>query len=232
MNSPAAVNSPNITLADVRAALLDSDPLTTNASKVRTSLGRGSLATIQRHLDTIRTETAPTPTPDILTPPAPADLATVLWHAAYARASVLLLSRTDALSIERDALHATAARQTVDIEDLAAACDAAQTQVDTLTADAIQFAQTSAQTAAQTNAQIAALTTAHAATQTALTAALADADRLRADALTTAQSVERDAKLAHLTMQTTVDRLTDQIGELKALRIAVSKPRSTTALPD
>ena len=47
-----------ITADDVRSALGEVDPNSTNASTLRKLLGRGSLSTIQRHLDAIRFELA------------------------------------------------------------------------------------------------------------------------------------------------------------------------------
>ena len=51
-------NTGPVTLDDVRAAIGDTDPSTTNASKLRAALGRGSQSTIQKHLDFIRAELA------------------------------------------------------------------------------------------------------------------------------------------------------------------------------
>ena len=51
-----ALTPPVVTLDDVRQALGDTDPSTTNAGKLRAILGRGGMNTVQRHLDTIRAE--------------------------------------------------------------------------------------------------------------------------------------------------------------------------------
>lgn len=76
---------------DVRAALGDQDPAATNAGALRKLLGRGSLSTIQKHLDTLRTQAvqpaveAPGKVPD-----APQDLIQVVWAQAWATAQALV----------------------------------------------------------------------------------------------------------------------------------------------
>lgn len=63
-----------ISLADVRQALADTDPSDTNAGTLRKIMGRGSYATIQKHLDAIRQERAPVvPVAPGTTPAPPAD---------------------------------------------------------------------------------------------------------------------------------------------------------------
>ena len=49
-------NTGPVGFEDVRAALGDQDPASTNAGALRRTLGRGSLSTIQKHLDTLRTQ--------------------------------------------------------------------------------------------------------------------------------------------------------------------------------
>ena len=71
-----------VTFDDVRAALGDQDPTGTNAGAVRRIIGRGSLSTIQKHLDTLRAQAvqpaaeAPGKVPD-----APQDLIQGVWAA-------------------------------------------------------------------------------------------------------------------------------------------------------
>ena len=45
-----------VTFDDVRQALGDQDPAGTNAGALRKLLGRGSLSTIQKHLDALRAQ--------------------------------------------------------------------------------------------------------------------------------------------------------------------------------
>ena len=80
-----------VTFDDVRQALGDQDPASTNAGALRKLLGRGSLSTIQKHLDTLRTQAvqpaveAPGKVPD-----APQDLIQVVWAQAWATAQALV----------------------------------------------------------------------------------------------------------------------------------------------
>lgn len=76
-----------VTLDDVRAALNGTDPTTTNAGALRKLLGRGSNATIQKHLDTLRAE-AVAPVADLTgtAPDAPKELVNALWQAAWVHA--------------------------------------------------------------------------------------------------------------------------------------------------
>ena len=80
-----------VTFDDVRQALGDQDPAQTNAGALRKLLGRGSLSTIQKHLDTLRTQAvqpaveAPGKVPD-----APQDLIQVVWAQAWATAQALV----------------------------------------------------------------------------------------------------------------------------------------------
>ena len=53
-----------ITKDEVMAVLGDADPMCTSAAKLRRVLGRGSFATIQKHLDAIRATRIQTQTTD------------------------------------------------------------------------------------------------------------------------------------------------------------------------
>jgi hypothetical protein len=76
-----------LTLNDVRIALGDTDPNSTNAGALRRVLGRGSFSTIQKHLDTIRQEIA-APLLEAMgaAPDAPKDLIQSLWSVAWTAA--------------------------------------------------------------------------------------------------------------------------------------------------
>lgn len=91
VSTPTSASISRVTLEDVRAALGEIPAAATNAGVVRKALGRGSLSTIQKHLDTLRSEaSAPGQAPEAQVEPVPAQLAAALWsHAlACARAAV------------------------------------------------------------------------------------------------------------------------------------------------
>lgn len=120
-----------VTLDDVRAALGDTDPSQTNAGKLRAAVGRGSVSTVQRHLDTIRAERAAAalePLTAGTVPEPPADVIARLWTAAYSAAETLLRRRLDAVTAERDALMQAGDAQRADADALASAVDAAEAQ--------------------------------------------------------------------------------------------------------
>ena len=113
-----AVTGP-VTLDDVRAALAGTDPSTTNASALRKLIGRGSLSTIQRHLDTIRAEGVQPPLEVAgAAPEAPRDLIAAVWSHAWTAAQ----ARTAAALAEAQAEQArTVAALAVAQSDAAAA---------------------------------------------------------------------------------------------------------------
>lgn len=80
---PVALYQP-ITIDDVRAAVGDTDPNATNADRIRALLGRGSNATIQKHLNTLRAELVPAPVGHVVdAPSAPKDLIQSIWSHAW-----------------------------------------------------------------------------------------------------------------------------------------------------
>lgn len=83
-------SSGRISREDVRSALESAggDPFGTNAARLREVLGRGSLSTIQKHLQALREERQPSaPAPEEGVPEVPEGLAQSLWAAAWAEAS-------------------------------------------------------------------------------------------------------------------------------------------------
>ena len=94
-----------VTFDDVRQALGDQDPAQTNAGALRKLLGRGSLSTIQKHLDTLRTQAvqpaveAPGKVPD-----APQDLIQVVWAQAWATAQALVQTALASAQAKAEAL--------------------------------------------------------------------------------------------------------------------------------
>jgi len=204
-------NTGPITLDDVRAAIGDTDPSTTNASKLRAAVGRGSFATIQKHLDAIRAERAPAPAVAPGTAPAaPQEAVQVLWSAAYCAAQANVLGRLEAVTAERDAARTLAATQAQDVEALSVQID------DMATAGAAAAAEAATATAALTAGQTAA-DTAAAAAEAATAAMQAVIDKVTAAAAAAAELAKRDAQIAAAAMQATIDRMTDQVAELKSL---------------
>ena len=80
-----------VTFDDVRQALGDQDPAQTNAGALRKLLGRGSLSTIQKHLDALRAQAVqPAAEPEGEVPKAPNDLIQGVWAHAWAVAQALV----------------------------------------------------------------------------------------------------------------------------------------------
>lgn len=94
-----------VTFDDVRAALGDQDPTGTNAGAVRRIIGRGSLSTIQRHLDALRAQAVqPAAEVDGEAPKAPAELVQSLWAQAWAQAQALVQTALAAALAKCEAL--------------------------------------------------------------------------------------------------------------------------------
>lgn len=84
-------NTGPVGFEDVRAALGDQDPAGTNAGSLRRVIGRGSLSTIQRHLDALRAQAVqPAAAPEGEVPKAPNDLIQGVWAHAWAVAQALV----------------------------------------------------------------------------------------------------------------------------------------------
>ena len=200
-----------ITLADVRAALGDTDPSSTNAGAIRQIVGRGSFATIQKHLDAIRAELAPVPPVAPGTAPgAPTMLIDQVWVAAWTAAQALTFGRLETVTAERDAARALAETRAQDVAALAG-------EVDTLaeiTTDAKAAAAMSKE-ALVTFGERAELELAEHAT--AIAAANAEIEKLKIEAAAAAALAARDAQIERQALQTTIDRLTDQCSDLKSL---------------
>ncbi len=214
----APVNTGPITLDDVRQALADTDPTSTNAGALQKLIGRGSNATVQKHLDAIRAERAPTlaPAPG-QTPAAPQEAVAAIWGAAYAAAQVLTLARLEAVTAARDQLAGTVGQLSADLA-------AALAQVDSL---AEQASAVSTATDAAMAERDAALQDASDAKQ-ALEASRIAFEALKREGQANMALAEKDAQNAALTLQATIDRLTDQVGELKSL---LHRPASSVATP-
>jgi hypothetical protein len=88
-----------VTLDEVRQAIGDTDPHNTNAAAVRRAIGRGSLSTIQKHLDALRQERMALGASDqgdtaaLEAPEAPHEVMRGLWGAAYGLALARVQNR-------------------------------------------------------------------------------------------------------------------------------------------
>lgn len=137
----------------------------------------------------------------------------MLWAAAWGAAQTKTLARLEALSAERDGLQATTAAQAADVSALTEQLDMLEVQAQAH-AQALATAQATAQ-------DLATAAAAQAAAQAqALTTAKSDIARVTEAAEHAAELAVRDAKIERQTMQMTIERLTDQLSESKALHIA------------
>lgn len=207
-----------ITLEDVRAALGDQDPCATNAGALRNVIGRGSNATVQKHLDAIRAELVPVAAvAPGAAPTAPAEAVAAIWGAAYGAAQVLTLGRLEAVTAQREQLLNTVAQQAQDLS-------AALSSVDDMTDAATVAAGNAAAAAAQHAQELAKIQGEASAATEALQGTRAALERAQADAAHAAQLAARDAQIASQAMQSTIDRLNDQVSELKSLLIVRTTP--------
>lgn len=250
-------NAGPITLDDVRNAIGETDPNSTNAGKLHKILGRGSMATIQKHLMQVRIEQAPVlPGTQAPAPAAPRDALDALWAVAWSAAQAMTHGRAETLSAQRDAALTLSETQALDITALAGQVDALTEQMTAAQNDAAALAAkaeadlvSAAQAAAETAELLAWVTEEKAKVQAdALQAAeLAKAEaakvieqlkaekaRVEADAAHAAQLATRDAQITAQAMQSTIDRLNDQVGELKSLLIVRTQapaPAAPAAAP-
>ena len=218
-SAPAAQGP--VTLDDVRAALADTDPNTTNAGAVRRLLGRGSLSTIQKHLDAIRDEGKAQALEVVgAAPDVPKDLMGALWthawSAAQARtAGALAAAQQQAQALARalDVAQADASAAQTDADDSAQALAAVQAQAQMAQeAHALELAAANAQATAQ------------AAQQEQELAALRQQVQQQAAALALADAQYKAAEAA---LRGEVDRLVSQLADLRVAlgRSAPSTPR-------
>ena len=200
-----------ITLSDVKSALGEIDPNNTNAGKLREKLGRGSFATIQKHLDSIRAELVPVPpVAPGAAPTAPADAVSAIWNAAWAAAQVVTLGRLEAVTAQRDAAQALTITQAQDVAALAGEVDALTDMVGVskeAEANAVDALKRFTDREATANAE-------HVA---ALVTVQSEIDKVKTEAAAAAALAARDAQIERLALQSTVDRLTDQASDLKSL---------------
>ena len=220
------VTQANITLEDVRQALADTDPNATNASRLRALIGRGSLATIQKHLDAIRVEQAPQPLQSTTDAPvAPKDLIQGLWSAAWqsaqAQTAGALAAALAKLAVTEKAL--SVARS--DSEDAQGAADIA---VAVMAKDKHDSEAVVAALAAERDAALAAVTDLQAKSAAAALAAVQELATVKAEASLQAERAAAASSLQeakHLAavelMRSEMDRLVNQLADLRA---ALSRP--------
>ena len=98
-------NTGPVTFDDVRQALGDQDPAQTNAGALRKLLGRGSLSTIQKHLDALRAQAVqPAAAPEGEVPKAPNDLIQGVWAHAWSQAQALVQTALASAQAKAEAL--------------------------------------------------------------------------------------------------------------------------------
>jgi len=124
-----------VTLEDVREAIGDTDPHRTNAATIRLTLGRGSLSTIQRHLETLRRQQSAgqgheAAQDEIVAPEAPKGLLRGLWEAAYGLALATVQNRLIAAQERAAELEGIRQAQCEEIEAMAELVDQAEAERD------------------------------------------------------------------------------------------------------
>ena len=216
----------NITFDDVRQALADTDPNATNASRLRALIGRGSLATIQKHLDAIRVEQAPQPLQAIGdAPSAPKDLLQSLWSSAWqsaqAQTAGALAAALAKLAVTEQAL--SVARS--DSEDAQGAADIA---VAVMAKDKHDSEAVVAALAAERDAALASVTDLQAKAAAAALAAVQELATVKAEASLQAERAAAALALQEAKhqacvelMRSEMDRLINQLADLRA---ALARP--------
>jgi hypothetical protein len=205
-----------VTIDDVRTVLDGTDPNQTNASKVRTLLGgRGSFETIQKHLNTLRQELATAAAPPVApdqVPALPADAAQAMWVAAWNAAQVATLRRTEKLVNERDAALLKLEIMGQDVAGLVATIDDQSGQLEQAKADALAVD-------AAHLADVDKFVIDHEAAEAERVNLAKNLERTLQELAQEKSSAAHAAELAEsgrVMMREELQRLTDQVGELKA----------------
>lgn len=213
------MNTGPVSFEDVRQALGDQDPAQTNAGALRKLLGRGSLSTIQKHLDTLRTQAVEPAMQEVgEVPKPPSDLLQGLWAMAWGQAQAMVQAALSAALTKAEAL--------ANLLGIAQAdAVAAQAEADQARDDLMAVAARLEGVEGQHKAAIDALQHTHeeklAWVNDDLNAALARADKAeKALELATAQH-ERDLAL----LRGELDR---QVSQLADLRAALQRPAPAT----
>lgn len=217
INNPGSRTSEGpISYADVLAHI-PTDPETgvlqannTNAGVIRAALGRGSFATVQKHLEAIRSElaTAAAAPQTGATPEAPAEAVAALWAAAWTAAQRDVLQRLDRVTTERDLARA---RVEVLAADLEAATNAADLAADQ--AHAALQARDQAQT--RQSELEAALAAERKATEDAKAMVVSEREK----AQHAAEIAAREREIERQALQGQIERLQERVAEFRALEI-------------
>ena len=130
-----------VTIEDVREAIGDTDPHRTNAGTIRQRIGRGSLSTIQRHLETLRRQQSAeqgyeAAQDEIVAPEAPKGLLRGLWEAAYGLALATVQNGLIAAQERAAELEGIRQAQCEEIEAMAELVDKAEAERDEARAEA------------------------------------------------------------------------------------------------
>jgi hypothetical protein len=210
-----------ITFADVLAAIPrgeDGQPLPfasgVNAGSIRTSLGRGSNQTIQRHLDEIRRQVSALSVPALAgaTPPAPSDAVAAIWSAAWSAAQAATLARLDRITAERDSLSTLSAAQAADLEASGAEADALR-----------DAAATAAQATTKAQATLEELRLQLEGDRSASTSTIAglrsDLARVQVEAEAAAKLAAANWEIERQALRSQVNSLLERVSELRALEI-------------
>jgi vacuolar-type H+-ATPase subunit I/STV1 len=139
--TPSTGTTGPITIEDVREAIGETDPHQTNAGTIRRTLGRGSLSTIQKHLEALRrqqraAEAGVADQDDVIAPEAPNGLMRGLWEAAYGLALATVQNRLIAAQERAAELEGIRQAQCEEIEAMAELVDQAEAERDQIRAEA------------------------------------------------------------------------------------------------
>lgn len=209
-----------VSFDDVVRAIGDSDPSETNAAKLRTIIGRGSYATIQRHLDAIRAQRARALQPaEVKTPDAPPELLS-MWGAAVAVAVAQVRTRLDSVVQERDSLAQALTSSRGDTQALASELEAMAARAEAAAADAAQqITQLQNQAAEQAQAMQAMQAQAQQALQAQQEAAAQELAAVRQELVSVRHEKELErAQHAAATalLRGELDRLVNNLADLRA----------------
>ena len=212
-----AAPAERLTIADVRAAIGNTDPNKINAAKLRQIIGRGGFTTIQKHLDAIRAELVPPAAAPATAVTPPTEHLTLIWQTAYAAAAGTVSARLLTVTQERDAARDALSAQTADIESLTA-------ELDTTNAAAAEATRQAIEATAALTEHADALAAKEAALLAAVAQAQAQTEQVRAEAAAAAAAVaaaatlaERDHTIAMQAIQQIVDRQSTEVGQLRSL---------------
>lgn len=219
-------NSGPIVFDDVTQALGETDPSTTNAGKLRAILGRGSYATIQKHLDAIRDQRReaeqPKETPAV--PPMPPEILG-MWSAAVGVAVLQVRTRLDAVVQERDALVPALATARADLQALTAELEATFSRAEGLEVSIDKVVEAREATAAEHEKKLKNLADEQALQSQereaqhglVLSSLQSELDAARKKIEVQELQAVIAAQAAASATASTINRLTDQIGELKSM---------------